>query len=138
MTPYPHWRKSPETEPDWFEALVNLARYLRGPEGCPWDREQTARSFAAFAREECDELIEAFETDDNAEVEEEFGDTLFCLLASASAAEAEGRFTVESALRRAHEKMIRRHAHVFGDNKAASPEDAVESWNRIKEEERRK
>lgn len=134
---YPHWKKTPETEQDWFQALADLARYLRSPEGCPWDRQQTARSFADFAREEADEWKEAFDKNDNAEIEEEFGDTLFCMLASAAAAEAEGRFDLRHALERAHEKMIRRHDHVFGDSKAGTAEDAIESWNRIKEQERK-
>jgi len=64
------------------------------------------------------------------------GDCLFTLLASTAAAEAEGRFTMEGALRRAHEKMIRRHEHVFGENKAATPQEAIDSWNRIKAEEK--
>ena len=61
---YPHWEKQPESEIDWFQALAALARYLRSPDGCPWDREQTAARFAAFAREEADEYLEAFEKGD--------------------------------------------------------------------------
>ena len=133
---YPHWKKVPETEQDWFQVLADLARYLRSPEGCPWDRDQTSRDFAAFTREEAEELIEAFEKGDNAHIEEEFGDVLFCLLATAAAAESEGRFNLPHALRRTHEKMIRRHEHVFGENRAGTAEDAIESWNRIKEQER--
>lgn len=133
---YPHWKKTPESEQEWFQALADLARFLRSPEGCPWDRKQTARDFAAFAREEGEELKEAFDNGDNAHIEEEFGDTFFCMLASAAAAEAEGRFTLRQALERAHAKMIRRHEHVFGEGKAGTPEDAIESWNRIKAKEK--
>ncbi|HOE67942.1 MAG TPA: MazG nucleotide pyrophosphohydrolase domain-containing protein [Candidatus Hydrogenedentes bacterium] len=134
---FPHWKKTPENEQEWLQALADLARHLRSPEGCPWDREQTARDFATFACEEGRELIEAFETSDNAHVEEEFGDALFCMFGVAAAAEAEGRFTLENALRRAHEKMIRRHDHVFGETRAATPEDAIAMWNRIKQDERK-
>lgn len=133
---YPHWKRLPQNELDWFEASMNLARYLRGPEGCPWDREQTALTFAQYAVKEGDELVEALERQDNAHSEEEMGDTLFVLLASIAAAESEGRFTLASVLERAHEKMIRRHDHVFGENKAQTPEDAIAAWNRIKEEEK--
>jgi tetrapyrrole methylase family protein/MazG family protein len=133
---YPHWKKTPESEQEWFQVLADLARFLRGPDGCPWDRDQSAEDFAKFAREEAVELKEAFEKNDNDHIEEEFGDTLFCMLAAAAAAEAEGRFTLRRALERAHEKMIRRHEHVFGENKAGSAEDAIESWNRIKEQEK--
>ncbi len=137
MKSLPHIKHPPKTEAEWFEILVALTRYLRSPEGCPWDRQQTSHSFAAFSRGELDEYIEALEKADGHHAEEEFGDTLFTLLASAVAAEAEGRFSLEAALKRAHEKMIRRHDHVFGEDKARTPEDAMNSWQRIKEKEKR-
>ena len=133
---YPHWKCIPQNELDWFEALINLARYLRGPDGCPWDREQTALSFAKYALKEGEELIEALERGDNPHSEEEIGDTLFVLLAAVAAAEAEGRFSLGSALERVHEKMIRRHDHVFGETKAQTPEDAIAAWNRVKQDEK--
>lgn len=136
MTFYPHAKTRPATEDQWFQALINLARYLRGPEGCPWDREQTARRFAQFAREEAAEYEEAYDAGERADIEEEFGDALFTLLASAAAAEEEGLFTVRGALEKAHEKMIRRHDHVFGETKAATPQDAIDAWNRIKAREK--
>jgi len=132
----PYLSKSPNSEQEWFQALADLARYLRTPEGCPWDREHNSRQFAAFSVDEAKEFVEALDTPDHAHAEEEFGDCLFTLLASAAAAEEEGRFRLENALRRAHEKMVRRHDHVFGEQKAASPEDAVLAWNRIKAEEK--
>ena len=135
---YPHWRKTPASETEWFEALIRLARYLRGPEGCPWDRDQSALDFGRYAKGEAEELVEALESDDRMHMEEEFGDTLFVMLAAAAAAEEEGLFTLENALRRAHDKMIRRHDHVFGEKKAATPEDAIAAWNKIKEEEKLK
>lgn len=134
---YPHWTKTPESEVEWFEALASLARHLRGPQGCPWDRKQTSADFTGFTKEEVGELCEALASDDNAHVEEEFGDAFFCLMAVAAAAEEEGRFRLASALQRAHEKMIRRHDHVFGRHTASTPEDAVAVWNKIKTEERR-
>ena len=134
----PYISKFPENEREWFQALADLARYLRTPEGCPWDREHNARQFAAFMADESREYVEALDSGDNAHAEEEFGDCLFTLLASAAAAEEEGRFSIQNALRVAHEKMVRRHDHVFGENKALSPEDAVNAWNRIKEEEKRR
>jgi uncharacterized protein YabN with tetrapyrrole methylase and pyrophosphatase domain len=133
---HPHWRKTPESETEWFEALIALARYLRAPGGCPWDREQSALDFGRYAREEAGEMVEALEGSDNDHMEEEFGDTLFVMLATAAAAEAEGRFTLKSALERIHEKMIRRHDHVFGENKAMTPEEAIAAWNQIKAEEK--
>ncbi len=133
---YPHLQSTPETETEWFGALISLARFLRSPEGCPWDQKQHAIDFARFAGEETDEYVEALAKDDNDNAEEEFGDSLFVLLASMAAAEAEGRFDLRGAMARAHEKMIRRHAHVFDHEKASTPEEAVEAWNRIKAEEK--
>ena len=133
---FPHWVKQPENEPEWFEALVNLARYLRGPDGCPWDRDQGAKDFARYEKEEAEEFIEALEKGDPAHIAEEWGDAFFVLLAAAAAAESEGLFRVEDALKKAHEKMIRRHEHVFGGEKADSPEDAIARWDAIKAEER--
>lgn len=133
---YPHWNRVPQNELDWFEALMNLVRYLRGPDGCPWDREQTALKFAQYAVREGGELIEALEGGDNTHSEEEMGDTLFVLLASIAAAEAEGRFVLASVLARAHEKMVRRHDHVFGETKAQTPQEAIAAWNRMKEKEK--
>jgi len=138
MKNLPYINKIPENEEEWFKTLVLLARYLRGPNGCPWDQKQTSRSFANFAREEALELVEALDSGDNDHAAEEFGDTLFTLLASVAAAEAEGRFTLETALERAHEKMVRRHTHVFGGEKAATEEEAWASWNRIKAEEKKR
>jgi uncharacterized protein YabN with tetrapyrrole methylase and pyrophosphatase domain len=133
---FPHWTRTPQTEPEWFEALLNLARFLRGPDGCPWDRVQTSADFARFMKGEAEELVAAMGGGDAAHAQEEFGDTLFTLLAVAAAAESEGRMNVIEALRAAHDKMIRRHEHVFGDAKADTPEDAVRIWEDVKRRER--
>lgn len=133
---FPHWNGPLEHETDWFGALAALSRYLRGPDGCPWDREKSMRDFAGYAREEIDELLEAIESGDDPHIEEEWGDVFFVLLAAAAAAEHEGVFHIASALARAHEKMIRRHDHVFGDAPVESPEAAVARWNQIKARER--
>ncbi len=135
MSDLPHLSKQPANEQEWFQALIDLARYLRTPEGCPWDREQDAKSFAGYLVGEVDELMEAFGTNDP-HLEEEYGDCIFTLLASVAAAEEEGRVRMDRVLERIHEKMIRRHEHVFGENKAASAQDAIDSWNRIKAEEK--
>jgi uncharacterized protein YabN with tetrapyrrole methylase and pyrophosphatase domain len=133
---FPHWSHVPQSEADWLEALLNLARYLRGPGGCPWDRVQSSADFARYMKGEAEELVAAIEKGDAAHAQEEFGDTLFTLLAVAAAAETEGRMNVIAALREAHDKMIRRHEHVFGDAKAETPEDAVRVWEDVKRRER--
>lgn len=135
MPDLPHLPAQPTNEQEWFQALIDLARYLRTPEGCPWDREQNAQSFAGYLVGEVEELMEAFGTNDP-HLEEEYGDCIFTLLASVAAAEEEGRVKMERVLERIHEKMIRRHEHVFGENKATSSQEAIDSWNRIKAEEK--
>lgn len=136
MEDLPHLTHPPEEERDWHQALMDLARYLRSPDGCPWDQKQTARSFAEYHIEESAEYIEALDGDDYHHMAEECGDALFTLLASVAAAEAEGLFTYESMLRLAHEKMVRRHDHVFGEEKAQTPEEAMVAWERSKAAER--
>jgi len=132
----PGLHKRPESESEWFAALLALVRHLRGPQGCPWDRQQTAIRFAEYVRGETGELIEALENRDAECVAEEWGDTLFTLLAVAAAAEEEGVLNVGEAMRGAHEKLIRRHAHIFGGREAGSPEEVAAMWAVIKSEEK--
>ena len=136
MKRMPYLQEMPNTEAEWLAALVALARYLRGPDGCPWDRKRTGCEFAAFVEEEAGELREAFAEDDNAHIEEEWGDTLFTLLATMAAAEADGRFSLAHALERTHEKMVRRHDHIFGEDRAETAEDAARAWNAVKAREK--
>lgn len=136
MDLFPHLPDPPSNEQEWHQALISLARYLRGPDGCPWDQKQGALDFARFHVEESGEYVEALETSTAQHMCEECGDALFTLLASVAAAEAEGLFSYEEMLRMAHEKMIRRHDHVFGETKARSPEEAIAAWNRVKAAER--
>jgi len=133
---YPHLEKAPESEGDWFGALIALARFLRTPEGCPWDREQGAADFARYLTEEVEEFVEALKSGDDVHACEEFGDVFFTLLAAVAAAEEEGRFSLHEALERIHEKMIRRHEHVFGDAVAETAEDAIRVWEEAKRKER--
>jgi tetrapyrrole methylase family protein/MazG family protein len=122
---------------DRMPDLFALARYLRSSQGCPWDRKQKAQNFAHYLKDESIELIEAFQAEDHENMEEEFGDCLFTLLACAAAAEEEGLFSLDSALAGIREKMIRRHDHVFGDTQATTPEEVMESWERIKAREKK-
>ena len=77
-------------EKEAFGELVKILRYLRSPQGCPWDREQSAEQFTRYAIEEAEELLDAFKKDDRDNIEEEWGDTFFVLLAVAVALEQEG------------------------------------------------
>jgi tetrapyrrole methylase family protein/MazG family protein len=137
MKPLPHINKTPENEEQWFATLVRLARYLRSPQGCPWDRKQTVQSFARFLAEEAQELDDAVKDNDHEHIIEEFGDMFFCALMTAAVAEDEGWFQLRDALEKAHEKMIRRHAHIFGEHTAETSDDAVRVWERVKAEEKK-
>jgi len=128
--------KTPQNEAEALEALVELARFLRSPEGCPWDRKQTSKSFAGYILEEAGELIEAIDGGDGEKMAEEWGDTLFTILACMAAAEEEGHFSLLEALKAAHQKMVRRHAHIFGDHKAETPEEVMQVWQAIKAQEK--
>ena len=122
-------------EPAALYSLVELVRYLRSADGCPWDRAQTAAEFARFAVEEAEEFRVAASSDDDAHAAEECGDCLFTILAAIAAAEDEGRFSLAEVVARARDKLIRRHAHVFSDCKATTVREAIESWGKIKNEE---
>jgi tetrapyrrole methylase family protein/MazG family protein len=135
---YPHFEREPQSETDWFQALANLVRYLRSEDGCPWDREQSSADFAAFLGEETEELKQAIESGDDAHIAEELGDALFTALATAAAAEEEGRLSLEDVLRTVHEKMIRRHEHVFGEAMAKTPEEVMAVWKRVKDKEKKR
>lgn len=113
-----------------------IFRQLRGPEGCPWDREQTHQSLAPYLVEEANEVVEAIGEDDVDHLIEELGDVLLQVFLHAQIGEDEGLFNMEDVLQALNEKMIRRHPHVFGQKTDLSSEDLLEQWERIKREER--
>jgi len=116
-------------------SLVELVRYLRSEDGCPWDRAQSAAGFARFTLNEAKEFFDATCSDNNEHAAEECGDCLFTLFAAIAAAQDEGRFSLTDVIAHARDKLIRRHAHVFRDEKATTVEEAIESWDRIKNNE---
>ena len=118
-------------------AVFNLIDTLRGENGCPWDRKQTARSMAVYLAEEVFELAEAITDGDAAAVCEEFGDVLFLLLFICRCYETEGQFTFDEAVALAVDKMIRRHPHVFGERQVDTSDAVRRQWNEIKKDEKR-
>ena len=106
---------------------------LRSPEGCPWDREQTPSSIRANLVEEAYECIEAIAFGDAAHIQEELGDVYLVATFMAYMYEEEGAFTVSSVLETLADKLIRRHPHVFVNERGAdTPEKVVAQWNAIK------
>jgi tetrapyrrole methylase family protein/MazG family protein len=116
-----------------FDRLYGLVKYLRGEEGCPWDREQTLDSLRPHLLEEMHELCEAIEEDDTAKIREEIGDVLFLLLFLACIAEEERRFTPSQVMNDTHTKMKARHPHVFGRKKDLRPGEVLDQWERAKQ-----
>src|SRR5713101_1484473 len=125
------------TAGEWFEKLVAVQARLRAPNGCPWDREQTHQSLRTYLIEEADEVLEALESGDDAKFAEELGDLLLQVVFHAQIATEEGRFTASDVVREIHQKMVRRHPHVFGEKRAKNATEVLKNWEQIKAEERR-
>jgi MazG family protein len=122
---------------EWFEKLVALQARLRAPQGCPWDIEQTHLSLRTYLIEEAYEVLEALESGDDAKFAEELGDLLLQVVFHAQIAAEEGRFTASDVVREIHQKMVRRHPHVFGEKSARNAAEVLKNWEQIKAEERR-
>ena len=121
------------SSPDAFERLHGIIRTLRGPEGCPWDREQTPESLRGNLLEEAYELVEAIDEKDPDHVREEAGDLYLLVTMIAQMYEEQGSFTVAESLDSLSDKLIRRHPHVFADSDASTPDAVIRQWNEIKE-----
>src|SRR6516164_5326168 len=122
-----------------FTRLIEVVATLCGPEGCPWDREQTIDTLKPYVLEETYEVLEAIDRHDHASLCEELGDCLFEAVFVAQLEAEAGHFTVADALTSIADKLVRRHPHVFarndGDDSIASAE-VVARWEQIKAQER--
>lgn len=121
-----------------FDKFCDIIEKLRAPNGCPWDRKQTAESLKKSLLEECGEALEAIDKKDDENLCEELGDVLLVVGMIARIKEEEGKFNISDVLSGVNSKLIRRHPHVFGDAKASSPEEVLKLWNQVKEEEKKK
>jgi len=119
-----------------FLVLVDLVDRLRGPDGCPWDREQTFDTLKPLLLEEAYETLEALDSGDRAAFCSELGDLLFQVAFLSQMAETEGAFDIDEVAQGVVDKMVRRHPHVFGDAKADSAEGVLHQWEDIKRQER--
>ncbi|WP_198507873.1 nucleoside triphosphate pyrophosphohydrolase [Bacillus sp. FJAT-45037] len=115
-----------------FTKLRQVIATLRGPDGCPWDREQTHQSLKKYLVEETYEVLEAIDEEDDDHLIEELGDVLLQVMLHAQIGEDEGWFTIQDVVKSVSEKMIRRHPHVFGDKTVAHAGEVVDNWNQIK------
>ena len=117
--------------------LIELIETLRGINGCPWDRRQTPRSMMVYLIEEMYELAEAIETDTCDEICEELGDVLFHVFFMARMFQEMGYFSIQDVAHTITAKMIRRHPHVFGNERVDGTEDVIQNWQKIKLSEKR-
>jgi uncharacterized protein YabN with tetrapyrrole methylase and pyrophosphatase domain len=118
------------------ERLREIMARLRAPDGCPWDREQTHASLAPYLIEECSELLDAIDRSDFPHMEEELGDVLLQVVFHAQLAAEVGRFDLESVARGIADKLVRRHPHVFGEQRLNTSAEVLQQWEKIKAAEK--
>lgn len=128
----------PQPPPDLRQlaSLLQIVRDLRGPQGCPWDKEQTHQSLTPYALEETAELVEALEAGDDARTKDELGDVLFQVVLHCQLAQERGAFEFADVIENLSAKMVRRHPHVFADLNVANSQEVVTNWEQIKKAER--
>jgi MazG family protein len=120
-----------------FQALVDIMVRLRGPQGCPWDREQTLESLRAFVLEETHEVLDAIDRGDTDALRGEIGDLIFEGVFLAQVCADAGQFTVADSLRAINAKLIRRHPHIFDPSGRPldTPGQVHQQWEQIKAKE---
>ena len=123
-----------------FEEFQKVIARLRAPDGCPWDREQSHESLKPACIEEAAEVLCGIniltETGNPDNLREELGDLLLQIVMHAQIAEEEGLFTMDDVIRGVREKMIRRHPHVFGEEKIGTSGAVLNRWEEIKKQEK--
>ena len=125
---------SHEQLPHAFDELRSIIERLRAPDGCPWDREQTAESLRDSLIEEAYESVDAIVHKDDENLREELGDLYMLITMIAYIKQQDGVFTVDDVLREVTAKLVRRHPHVFGDAAVSSSDEVLSQWARIKVE----
>jgi len=121
-----------------FERAVSIMARLRGPGGCPWDREQTFDTIKPYTLEEAYEVIEAIDVRDWPELTGELGDLLLQVLFYSQMAAEQQRFSIDDVLDRLSNKLVDRHPHVFGEVKAETSGEVLRNWQALKAEEKKK
>ena len=119
-----------------IDRLLEIMRRLRAEGGCPWDREQTLETLKAFVIEESYELLDAIDSGDTQKHKEELGDLLLQVVFQAQIRQEEGAFAFDDVVERLNEKLVRRHPHVFGDEKVADAKEVLTNWEAIKAKEK--
>ena len=120
---------------DSFDELVAIIARLRGPGGCPWDREQTHASLKGNLTEEAYEVVEAIDRQDMAQLCEELGDLLLQIVLHAQMASEDGDFDIGDVASGISAKLVRRHPHVFGDKQVKDARQVIADWEQLKRDE---
>jgi tetrapyrrole methylase family protein/MazG family protein len=116
--------------------LVRVMARLRGPDGCPWDAEQTHETLVKYLLDETYELLEAIESGTPDHIAEELGDLLLQVVFHAQMAADAGTFDVDDVSGRLVAKLVNRHPHVFGDVEVEGATEVVANWETIKDQEK--
>jgi len=119
-----------------FEKLVEIMATLRGPNGCPWDKEQNFNTLKPMLVEEVYEVLEAIDLQDFDGVSEELGDLMLHIVFQAQLGKEAGTFDINTVIDKICEKLIRRHPHVFGGEEAGTPDEVLKNWEAIKAKEK--
>src|SRR5215471_5350966 len=119
-----------------FEKLIEIMATLRGPDGCPWDKEQDFNSLKPMLVEEVYEVLEAIENQDLDGLAEELGDLLLHVVFHAHLGKEAGQFDINTVVDKISDKLVRRHPHVFGNESASTPEEVIKNWEAIKAQEK--
>ena len=125
-----------DREREAFAGLVAVCRRLRGPDGCPWDKEQTLETMTPYLTEEAVESGEAIASGVTDDIAEELGDLAFLAIFCLELLGEKSGVGIADALERAAEKLIRRHPHVYGTGKLADGDAAYRQWQEIKKQEK--
>src|SRR5438132_4354593 len=134
---------SADSEPGVINSTINFGKLceivakLRGPGGCPWDREQTHESLLPALIEEAYEVTEAAREKNDAHFREELGDLLLLVVMHAEIASETDRFNIDDVVRDISEKLVRRHPHVFGESNARDSGAVLKQWEAIKRDEKK-
>ena len=136
---------TPQGQPPPFDILLpvlqefcQVVATLRGPDGCPWDREQTLETIKPYTLEETYELLEAIDSGDDKAIVEELGDVLLQVVLDCQIGADEGRFGLVEVVRGVTDKLITRHPHVFGDDTAETSEEVRKNWDSAKRAEKQR
>jgi tetrapyrrole methylase family protein / MazG family protein len=120
---------------DEFRRLVDIIAALRGPQGCPWDKEQNHESMTPYLLEEAYEVCESIRLADTDGLREELGDLLLQIVFHSRLAEERGAFSISDVVNGINEKLVRRHPNVFGDVEIRTSDEQTRNWEKIKRSE---